>query len=118
MLGMMAVARRRSQAPRGTPTHRIDASPGLTVVRPDDVLGFLGGRRVRVIPGIGPKTEAALGERGIATVADLRAVEPARLAEWFGKPALEESHRAAPAAPVGPAVQSGADTITPTGMTT
>jgi ribosomal protein L11 len=25
---------------------------------------------------------------------------------------------AAPAAPVGPAVQSGADTITPTGMTT
>ena len=33
-------------------------------------------------------------------------------------PALEESHRAAPAAPVGPAVQSGADTITPTGMTT
>ena len=62
---------------------------GLTVVRPDDVLGFLGGLRVRVIPGIGPKTEAALGERGIATVADLRAVEPARLAEWFGKLGLE-----------------------------
>ena len=62
---------------------------GLTVVRPDDVLGFLGGLRVRVIPGVGPKTEAALGERGIATVADLRAVEPARLAEWFGKLGLE-----------------------------
>jgi DNA polymerase IV (DinB-like DNA polymerase) len=62
---------------------------GLTVVAPDDVLGFLGGLRVRVIPGIGPKTEAALGERGIATVADLRAVEPARLAEWFGKLGLE-----------------------------
>jgi DNA polymerase IV (DinB-like DNA polymerase) len=60
-----------------------------TVVRPDDVLGFLGGLRVRVIPGIGPKTEAALGERGIATVADLRAVEPARLANWFGKLGLE-----------------------------
>src|SRR6185295_5378004 len=60
-----------------------------TVVRPDHVLGFLGGLRVRVIPGIGPKTEAALGERGIATVADLRAVEPARLAEWFGKLGLE-----------------------------
>ena len=39
---------------------------GLTVVRPDGVLGFLGGLRVRVIPGIGPKTEAALGERGIS----------------------------------------------------
>ena len=62
---------------------------GLTVVRPDDVLGFLGGLRVRVVPGIGPKTEAALGERGIAAVADLRAVKPARRAEWFGQLGLE-----------------------------
>ena len=58
---------------------------GLTVVAPDGVAAFLAPLPIRVIPGVGPKTEALLRERGIATVADLGAVEPARLVEWFGK---------------------------------
>ncbi len=67
---------------------------GLTVVAPDDVAAFLAPMSVRVIPGVGPKTEAFLRERKIATVADLRAVEPARLAEWFGRSGADLSGKA------------------------
>lgn len=58
---------------------------GLTVVRPDDVQAFLDPLTVRVIPGIGPKTERFLHARGVRTVADLRAVERTQLAEWLGR---------------------------------
>jgi DNA polymerase IV (archaeal DinB-like DNA polymerase) len=58
---------------------------GLTVVRPEDVQAFLDPLRVRVIPGIGPKTEAFLHGKGVRSVAELRHIELARLTEWFGK---------------------------------
>jgi DNA polymerase IV (DinB-like DNA polymerase) len=58
---------------------------GLTVVRPAEVQAFLDGLRIRVIPGIGPKTEGFLHEKGIKTVAELRGVELGQLREWFGK---------------------------------
>src|SRR5438093_3270242 len=58
---------------------------GLTVVTPDEVQAFLDPMSIRVIPGIGPKTEADLNERGIRTVRDLRGLEIAQLAEWFGR---------------------------------
>jgi DNA polymerase IV (DinB-like DNA polymerase) len=58
---------------------------GLTVVRPDEVQRFLDPLRIRVIPGIGPKTERLLQERRIRTIADLRALERAQLAEWLGR---------------------------------
>jgi DNA polymerase IV (DinB-like DNA polymerase) len=58
---------------------------GLTVVRPDEVQGFLDGLGIRVIPGIGPKSEAVLQAKGLRTVAELRGVELAQLREWFGK---------------------------------
>ncbi len=58
---------------------------GLTVVTADDVQAFLDPMSIRVIPGIGPKTEAELNERGIHTVRDLRALELAQLAGWFGR---------------------------------
>jgi DNA polymerase IV (DinB-like DNA polymerase) len=48
---------------------------GLTVVRPEAVQAFLDPLRSRVIPGIGPKTEAFLHRKGIKTIADLRGVE-------------------------------------------
>jgi len=41
--------------------------------------------RIRVIPGIGPKTEHFLHERHIQTVADLRTLERAQLVDWFGR---------------------------------
>src|SRR5436190_1966874 len=58
---------------------------GLTVVRPEEVQPFLDPLRIRVIPGIGPKTERFLHERHIRTVADLRTLEQTQLAEWFGR---------------------------------
>src|SRR5437879_5148284 len=58
---------------------------GLTVVRPEEVQPFLDPLRIRVIPGIGPKTERFLHERHIRAVADLRTLERAQLAEWFGR---------------------------------
>jgi len=58
---------------------------GLTVVRPEAVEDFLDPLSIRVIPGIGPKTEAFLRERGIGTIAELRGVERPRLVEWLGK---------------------------------
>src|SRR5712692_1308664 len=58
---------------------------GLTVVRPAEVQEFLDPLPIRVIPGIGPKTEGLLHERGIRTVRDLRGVEPFHLVDWFGR---------------------------------
>ena len=58
---------------------------GLTIVVPDEVQAFLDPMGIRVIPGIGPKTEAELHERGIRTVRDLRGLELAQLADWFGR---------------------------------
>ena len=53
---------------------------GITVVRPEEVQPFLDPLRIRVIPGIGPKTERFLHERHVRTVADLRTLERAQLA--------------------------------------
>src|SRR2546428_1988049 len=58
---------------------------GLTVVRLEEVQPFLDPLRIRVIPGIGPKTERFLHERHIRTVADLRTLERARLAGGVGR---------------------------------
>ena len=58
---------------------------GLTVVRPAEVLGLLDGLGIRVIPGIGPKTEHFLQQQGLKTVADLRQIELGQLREWLGK---------------------------------
>ncbi len=67
---------------------------GLTVVLPEAVQGFLDPLPVRKIPGIGPKSEGLLHEQGIRTIAELRAVEPGRLVEWFGKWGEEMAERA------------------------
>ena len=67
---------------------------GLTVVPPDEVEAFLGVLPIRVIPGIGPKTEGFLHEKSIKLVADLRGVELGQLREWFGKGG-EDLHRKA-----------------------
>jgi len=58
---------------------------GLTVVEPSEVQDFLDPLPIRVIPGIGPKTENVLHQKGIRTIRDLRGVEPRQLVEWFGR---------------------------------
>ncbi|HYB42578.1 MAG TPA: DNA polymerase IV [Candidatus Methylomirabilis sp.] len=58
---------------------------GLTVVPPGEVQAFLDPLTIRVIPGIGPKTEAFLRSHGIGTIAALRGVERGQLVQWLGK---------------------------------
>ncbi len=62
-----------------------DKPDGLTVVPLGAVQAFLDPRPVRVIPGVGPKTELRLSARGIRTVRDLRAVPLLQLVDWFGR---------------------------------
>ncbi len=58
---------------------------GLTVVREEEVEAFLSPLSVRVIPGIGPKTEAMLREKGIKIVSDLRRLPVHSLEQLLGK---------------------------------
>jgi DNA polymerase IV (DinB-like DNA polymerase) len=67
---------------------------GLTIVTDDAVQAFLDPLPIRHLPGIGPKSEGVLQRRGIRTIADLRAVEPASLVEAFGKWGHEMHERA------------------------
>lgn len=58
---------------------------GLTVVRPEQVQGFLDPLPVRRLHGVGPATEKTLHDWGIQTVADLRGRPLEELRGRFGK---------------------------------
>jgi DNA polymerase IV (archaeal DinB-like DNA polymerase) len=58
---------------------------GLTVVRAEEAEAFLAPLSVRVIPGIGPKTEGMLNTQHIKTVTDLRALTVHQLDVLLGK---------------------------------
>ena len=58
---------------------------GLTVVGPAAVARFLRQLDVRKLRFVGPKTEAALKERDIETIGQLKNVPKFALVEWFGK---------------------------------
>jgi DNA polymerase IV (DinB-like DNA polymerase) len=58
---------------------------GLTVVRAEEAEAFLEPLSVRAIPGIGPKTEAALAKQGIRLVKDLKRLSLDRMNELFGQ---------------------------------
>ena len=58
---------------------------GMTLVEPAKLGEFLDPLPIRVIPGIGPKSEAFLHRQSIVTVKDLRAIPQATLIGWFGK---------------------------------
>jgi nucleotidyltransferase/DNA polymerase involved in DNA repair len=62
---------------------------GLTVVREDEAEAFLEPLPVRKMPGIGPKTEAALAAQGITLVRDLKGFSRDDLQERFGKRGLD-----------------------------
>ncbi|MCS7216362.1 MAG: DNA polymerase IV [Candidatus Bipolaricaulota bacterium] len=57
---------------------------GLRIVRPEEVLDFLAPLPVEELWGVGPRTAARLHEKGIHTVAELRAVDLQLLQSWFG----------------------------------
>ncbi len=58
---------------------------GLTIIREEVVQEFLDPLSVRELMGVGPKTESALNELGIATIKDLRKKSESFLIEHFGK---------------------------------
>ena len=58
---------------------------GLTVVPFGDVAAFLAPLPVGVVPGIGPKTQQFLTEKGIQTIGELQKVDGRQLLRWFGK---------------------------------
>jgi len=58
---------------------------GLTIVTELEVENFLAPLPVRVIPGVGPKAEAALQQRKIGTIKDLKRFRVADLEKIFGK---------------------------------
>lgn len=57
----------------------------LTVVRPEEAEAFLAPLSIRVIPGIGPKTEGLLNAQYIKTVTDLRTLTVHQLEALLGK---------------------------------
>lgn len=58
---------------------------GLTVVREQQAEAFLAPLSIRVIPGIGPKTEGMLNAKNIKIVTDLRALTIHQLEGFLGK---------------------------------
>ncbi len=62
-----------------------DKPDGLTVVKPAKVQAFLDPLPVRRVHGVGPATEKALHELGVATIADLRALDLEVLRRRFGR---------------------------------
>ncbi len=62
-----------------------DKPDGLTVVKPHRVQSFLDPLPVRRLHGVGPATEKALGEIGVATISELRGIEMEILRRRFGR---------------------------------
>ena len=86
------MSRRDSAAPSYRPDKLIakiasghQKPDGMTVIEPERVESFLNPLPIRVIPGIGPKSESFLHERNLRTVEDLRRIPELTFVEWFGK---------------------------------
>jgi len=58
---------------------------GLTVVSPEKVEAFLDGLKIRVIPGIGKKTEEKFSEMKLETIQDLKKIDIFTLNKHFGR---------------------------------
>jgi DNA polymerase IV (DinB-like DNA polymerase) len=58
---------------------------GLTVVRAEEAEDFLAPLPIRIIPGVGPKTEQFLARQGIRKVADVKGLAPEELERLLGK---------------------------------
>jgi DNA polymerase-4 len=57
---------------------------GLVVLSQGQARARFGPAAPELVPGIGPRTAERLRAEGIATLADLAATDPDRLADWFG----------------------------------
>ncbi len=57
---------------------------GLTIVKPENVQSFLDELPVKMVPGVGPKTEEELESFGIRTIRELRLFSSNELVKKFG----------------------------------
>jgi len=58
---------------------------GLTIVEPDKIESFLDSLPIKVIPGIGNKSEEKFHEMGLQTIADLKRIDVFSLNSLFGR---------------------------------
>jgi DNA polymerase IV (DinB-like DNA polymerase) len=58
---------------------------GLTIIEPDKIIQFLEPLNIRVIPGIGKKTELRFKEMNLETIEDLKKIDVFRLNKEFGR---------------------------------
>jgi DNA polymerase IV (DinB-like DNA polymerase) len=73
-------------SPLGAKMAAAKAKPdGLLVLDKETERKLIDGSPVDKVPGIGPKTAAALNEVGVERVRDIRKLDPVMLAETFGK---------------------------------
>ncbi len=85
------VAKLASEAAKPTPDPRGPVpGPGVVVVRPPDVEGFLGPLPVRALPGVGPVAADKLGRLGLGTVGEVAAAGEATLRRVLGGPAARQ----------------------------
>lgn len=63
----------------------LEKPDGVTVITASDVKSRIWPLPVRKLWGVGPKTEARLGEMGIETIGELAALPPEKLIAGFGK---------------------------------
>jgi DNA polymerase IV (DinB-like DNA polymerase) len=81
---------------------------GLTVVKPEEVKGFLSPLPVDRLLGVGRKTSAKLGELRIETIGELARYDVQRLVEVFGKKLGVYFHNAANGVDNEPVQETGA----------
>lgn len=62
---------------------------GLTIVEESGVEGFLSPMGIRMIPGIGPKTEILLNKEGVHFVSDLKKISKEKMEKMLGKFGLD-----------------------------
>lgn len=62
---------------------------GLTIVREEDVEAFLEPLSMRVIPGVGPKSEEQFKKLGVRTVGDAKRLTTTQLTDMMGKRGVE-----------------------------
>ncbi len=57
---------------------------GVTLIRPDEAVGFIAELSVDKLPGVGAKTKQILEEMGVKTIRDLAKQDPQKLISRFG----------------------------------
>lgn len=88
-----------------------DKPGGITVVPPGEEAAFLAPLPVRVLPGVGPRTQTKLAAEGVTTIGELGALDDADVARILPGVHGEELHRRAHGVDPRPVVSEPAERI-------